>query len=345
MRLPVCLALLSLAGCAPPTPPLGNVTLPIINGTPDNGDPAVMLLIASVRGTDRVGLCTSTLISPHLLLTAAHCVDAKVLQGDMGPPPPLDFYVSTSSSVDFSKPIDQSTLLQVATTDCDDSFNPSPAVFVSNGHDVGAVVLAAAQTIPTVPYNKTALPASLVGESVRIIGYGVDSGSDTTGKSAGTKRQATTTVTNVSSLYVELGDGTHGICEGDSGGPALAMMNGVETIVGITAFGQNGCPTNVPSDDTRIDTYGSEIDNWVALAESGAMGSQCSLLDGGAVSSGGGSGGSGGGGSGGSGGGSSGCSIGGATSPESLAVVLVLFAVAAIFRGRAARAASRRPRA
>jgi hypothetical protein len=270
MRLPLFLALASLAGCVSPVQ-IGESNLPIINGTADTGDPAVMLLIAQPVGSNRVGLCTATLVSPHVLLTAAHCVDPATFQADMGAAPQLKYYVSTTNML--TMPIDPKTVLPVKTTMFDQQFNPDPGVFVNLGHDVGAVVLFSPPPgIQPVPYNKMPLPQSLVGQQARIIGYGVTSATDTTGMTAGTKRQTNITISALDSKYVEFQDGSHGICEGDSGGPALVMLNGVETIVGVTAFGEQGCPLDKPSADTRIDTYVSEIDGWVASADSGGTG-------------------------------------------------------------------------
>ncbi len=103
---------------------------------------------------------------------------------------------------------------------------------------------------------------------MRVIGYGLASGADATGATAGIKRQATISVQTVSNVLLGFQDGRHATCEGDSGGPALYAFNGgVETIVGITAFGQDGCPVTSPSDDTRIDSYADEIAGWIAEAE------------------------------------------------------------------------------
>ena len=340
MRLPLCVALASLCGCSPP-PRVGERVEPIINGTPDTGDPAVMLMLAVPATSNRVGVCTATLISPHVLLTAAHCVDPQVFQMDMATPPPLTFYVSQSNSIDFTQKLDLSTFLPVATTFCDPAFNPDQNVFVANGHDVGAIMLQTPLALPPVPYNKSALSQSLVGQPARIIGYGVTSGSDSTAKTAGTKREASITIDSVTPLYVTFGDNSHGICEGDSGGPALVMLGGIETIIGVTAFGQMGCPVTTPSDDTRIDTYASEIDGWVATAEGGGpIPAPCNSGAGGGGSGGtggssGGGGSSGSGGSGGSGlaGGHSGCDVGGG-GPSLPALLLVGAALLALARRR-----------
>ena len=50
-------------------PEVSTTAQPIINGTPDDADPAV---VAIVDATGRL-ICSGTLIAPHVVLTAAHC--------------------------------------------------------------------------------------------------------------------------------------------------------------------------------------------------------------------------------------------------------------------------------
>src|SRR5262245_878040 len=57
---------LLVSGCAPRPAPVGEAPAPIIGGMADQGDPAV------VEFDSR---CTAVLISPHVLLTAGHCVE------------------------------------------------------------------------------------------------------------------------------------------------------------------------------------------------------------------------------------------------------------------------------
>src|SRR5262245_15530390 len=67
-----------LAGCAsgvyPSMAPDEGVTEPIIGGSDDTADPPVVGLCSHLPGQTQGFLCTSTLIAPRVLLTAAHCV-------------------------------------------------------------------------------------------------------------------------------------------------------------------------------------------------------------------------------------------------------------------------------
>src|SRR5438105_518352 len=50
---------------------------PLIGGVTDNGDPSVVLVFAQQNGSSSGSLCTASVISPTVLLTAAHCVAAE----------------------------------------------------------------------------------------------------------------------------------------------------------------------------------------------------------------------------------------------------------------------------
>jgi secreted trypsin-like serine protease len=264
-----------LGGCGAP-PAVGSVVSPIINGTDDTNDPAVVMVLAQVPGSMMASLCTGEVVSPHVVLTAAHCVDPAVVMAG------AQFVVFIGQQLSQSSP--NSDFLTVKETHFLDGFD---GMSPQNGKDVGVVILANPTTIVPVPYNRTPLPASMVGSPVRLVGYGLNSGDDTQGTSAGTRREAPTKLAHLDDLFVGLGDGSHGICEGDSGGPAFMSFDGRERIVGVTSFGFTGCPLTVPAgtpagyeagNDTRLDTYTDFIDKWVLMFDppAKAPGDACS---------------------------------------------------------------------
>ena len=137
-----------------------------------------------------------------------------------------------------------------------------------NGNDVGAVVVVDPLPITPVPYQRDPLPQTMVGQPARLVGYGITMASDTMGTTAGVRRQAPSTLAHLDNLFVGLQDGAHGICEGDSGGPAFMTVDGVERIVGVTSFGFQNCPLMPPSgtppgfeagNDTNIQTYAASF--------------------------------------------------------------------------------------
>src|SRR5690242_12670454 len=71
-------SLITLLGACSAPATVGERTADIINGTDDTGDPSVVLVVAQLGG-NMGSLCTGSVVSPHVVLTAAHCVDPDVL--------------------------------------------------------------------------------------------------------------------------------------------------------------------------------------------------------------------------------------------------------------------------
>jgi MYXO-CTERM domain-containing protein len=256
----VALFALACAACSNDAS-VGTAVHSIINGTTDSGDPAVVLVGAQMPGSQSGSLCTGEIISPHVVLTAAHCVSPDTVGAGskfivfVGPV--LD---NTAANSDF---------LPVLETHYDMMFdlnNPTA------GHDVGVVILKNPTTITPIPYNRTALPQSMVGQAARLVGYGITMASDTMGTTAGTRRQAPTKLASFDALLLNFQDMQHNICEGDSGGPAFMTIDGTEKIVGVTSYGFQGCPVSMPGTDTRVDAYASFIDQYVLQFDPPAKG-------------------------------------------------------------------------
>src|SRR5262249_25631580 len=121
---------LLLAGClAPGQLPVDENDQAIIGGTADTAEPSVVMIFAQVPGANTGSLCTGEVISPHVVLTAAHCVS------DQEVPAGAKFIVYTGS--DFNKTVQQTQVLQVQEVHANPAWSSQN---LSGGHDVGVVI-------------------------------------------------------------------------------------------------------------------------------------------------------------------------------------------------------------
>jgi hypothetical protein len=234
----------------------GRLTAPIVGGAAAE-DPAVMMLLSYAPGKDpfkgdpSTRSCTATLVSAHVLVTAAHC-----LGGASPLDPGYSYWVYGGPSI-TSDPAPK--LLAVASV----AFEPR---YVSGDFDVAVAVLADALTsVAPVALNRTALGQPQVGQPVRLVGYGVDNGAARSG--GGTKRGTTTTLTSFSERQLELPGGRQ-VCFGDSGGPNFMTIGGSEVLVGITRAGLDAaCTTG--SRSMRMDAFTAFVDGHIAAHDPG----------------------------------------------------------------------------
>jgi hypothetical protein len=234
----------------------------IINGQADgNAHPYVGALVGDFDG-QKVAICSGTLISPTVFITAGHCTD--FLQDEDVPT-----YVS------FDPTFDQSSALVSGTAYThplyrDTAGNGLPEF---DAYDVGVVVLD--QPVTDVGYAQ--LPRQgLVdtlnqGQLLTTVGYG-GTGFDRGGGPPDpiypdVRNRATVKLLNTTSrtgdMFIKVrggsaGKGNEGTCFGDSGGPFF--LPDQRTIVAVTSFGTNGvCAGN--EYEQRLDL--PEVLSWV----------------------------------------------------------------------------------
>jgi len=258
---------LSLVACAGGDP-LGGVESeeaqePIVGGTDDTGDPAVVAIFISDPGATSGGLCSGTLISRTWVVTAAHCVDPAVAGENK------EYKVIFNPTL---RGAPAETVWPVKRVVWDTAFDANQ---LPNGHDIGLIELARAApaNITPVPWVKSTIPASAMGGDIRLVGYGLNNGFDQQGESAGIKRQITVTLNTIGEKMLEVGKFGATSCNGDSGGPAFVKINGVETLVGITSYGMVFCIAQ--GFYTRVDLYLPFINQYVTDSGPGCT-PQCS---------------------------------------------------------------------
>lgn len=227
--------------------PTASNEAPIINGVETTGYPNVIALYGKKPGEQKGSLCTAELVAPTVLLTAAHCVSPAVV-GD-------GLVFSALTAANLTDQANPSPRVPVSEVHWDSAFN---AQQLTNGHDIAVAILA--QPITDVPLLKISRSTPTNLTKARLVGYGLNNGQQQTG--AGIKRTAEVPIGSISETFVTTGSwGGTTMCNGDSGGPVLATINGEDVIIGVNSYGFIQCLGTGSS--TRVDAYLDFIDRWV----------------------------------------------------------------------------------
>jgi len=244
----VVLTGLVVAGCQDQDPP-GALGRAIVAGTPNTGDPAIMEVL-SFRG-NLGARCTATLVTPRILLLAAHCFVET-------PGFPQRFVFPGNDD----RTAAEKDMIPIKTFVYDQQYT-----MPRQGHDFAVVVLDAPMTVPPMRINRAAIDQAQ-GKMVRYVGYGQAVVGNP--QSGGVKRQNTAPLATVSRLLLSVAQNAHGSCEGDSGGPLLLDDGQGEALVGVASFVTNpACLRD--SYYQRVDTQLAWLDEQIKKYDPGGM--------------------------------------------------------------------------
>ncbi|HEX8359828.1 MAG TPA: trypsin-like serine protease [Longimicrobium sp.] len=248
------LAVLSLAACDAPLAPSGPSH--IVNGTlTGNAYPSVGALLFDFDSDGVTGddlLCTGSLVSPTVFVTAAHCV----VSADT--PPGSQFYVSFSSDV-YGK-----GFKAIAATGF--AFDPRYGHDQAHLHDLAVVLLPASATrgmtplkLPPAGYlDAMAAKGSLSKALFVNVGYGTSA--SRTGVPSfsfdGTRKMSKSEFMGLQPTWLGLlmntsATGEGGDCYGDSGGPKFLDGN-PNMVLATVVTGDANC--RATTWDWRLDT-------------------------------------------------------------------------------------------
>ncbi|HEY8072954.1 MAG TPA: trypsin-like serine protease [Labilithrix sp.] len=232
----------------------------ILGGDADTTTHAVVAILITKPGRTPFTWCSGVVVSPHVVVTAAHCVDPAEL--DAGSV--LSIWIGDVFQYGVTK-TSPDTTFSIRSTRMVDGFSIGTAP--TEGRDLGVAITDAALPVAPLSYQHAALDASVVGQSARLVGFG-DS-ADTMPITAGTRHEILLPVTKLDASYlVEEGE-AGSTCEGDSGG--ATFLPGADVVVGIHAANVGLSCTGGTNYDTRLDLYAASfLDPIVAAAESDA---------------------------------------------------------------------------
>lgn len=235
--------------------PVGAITY----GTPDgNEHPFVGSMVLRVPGAGVFQVCTGTLISETVFLTASHCT--VFLDGFLAANPGSDLVVT------FDPTITEGGMFYTGTWYTNPNYGAGNGV--SDTGDVAVIVLDESPGITPASLPTAGLldelKASHILKNTRFtaVGYGTIREVNTTGFAGildnvdrNKVEQGFLSLTNAwVTLSMNLSTGNGGTCYGDSGGPHFIHLDGVETdiVAAITVTGD--APCKATDKDYRMDT-------------------------------------------------------------------------------------------
>jgi hypothetical protein len=265
----VIFGLLLLIGCAAlfiSAPPSHAITYGFVDSNNTYSNTGAFIVKSPSTG-QIFPICSGTLITENVFLTAAHCT--SFFTQDLAPRG-FTAYVSFDGSIPFGELTTNKTkLLAVSFVVSNPNYNQSQ----SDSGDIGALILSSnvrGTTPATLPVcgllDQLAAQNGLKEAVFNPVGYGVQNRVVGGGVPFFQDRNPIPRMFSFSSFnslnggYLRLSQnpstGNGGTCFGDSGGPNFFTVNGQQTLVAITITGDSVCrSTNV---DYRLDTTSAQ---------------------------------------------------------------------------------------
>jgi V8-like Glu-specific endopeptidase len=233
----------------------------IISGTKDTTDVAVVQVLiqhASNPTADTSFQCSGTVVSPHVVVTAAHCL-SEALVG-----PGQSWYVFYGSdSNDDAQLGDRSNFGYAKSVTAHPDFDPGSIKTANavNG-DIGVIVLRDKAPVTPIALRHD---TPKVGEPVHALGYGMSAAGDAS--TSGVRNDTTSSIAEIDARSLSFDGGAHSMCEGDSGGPSLVDGK----LAGVHSYIQHATSCTGMNYDVRVDAYADWIETTINTADPGFL--------------------------------------------------------------------------
>ncbi len=220
----------------------------IIGGAEEEGDPWVVAVARPVPGG--IDLCTGTVIGPHVVLTAKHCVYDEVGGGWVATDPGGMRIFLGSDLLEAGRWVNAVDYLTTPGNDV--------RADIDEGRDIALLLFDVDLAIA--PREVASAPD--VGDALTIYGYGRRSPGAPSPADAGRKMRGETSVASVQDLLLGSSGGAS-LCQGDSGGPAFDAAG---RVVGINSWTLTATCSSGRSYYTRVDAHMSLVGSALAYS-------------------------------------------------------------------------------